>query len=1130
VINKMNSPLIDVEDWLKGLNLERYVSLFRENDIDERSLPYLTSSDLREIGVSSVGHRRVLLEEIEKLKLAIEASAYESVAQPVKDNANAVESSRGDAPSSDEGGRRQLTIMFCDLVKSTALANFLDPEDLRDVFQSYQDCCAKSIEAYEGHIAQYRGDGVLAYFGYPEAHEDDAERAVRAGLRVIEAVEGLHPKQGGELQVRVGIATGLVLVSDIVGKDSIQKRAVIGDAPALAARLQMLAEPNSVVISPATKNLVGEIFVSKKMADQSIKGYDRPIAPWRVEGIGRKESRFEALRGDRLSTFVGREQELSLLLDRWERSKTGESQVVMLEGDAGIGKSRLVQELRERLTSETCVVMAHYCSLYQINSALYPIIQLIHRAAGFNEDDPPHVRLSKLEALLARGTSQLDEAVPLVADVLGIPSEPRYSGIHLSPDRKAQRTLEILVEQLAGLSSERPVLAIFEDVHWVDPTTLELLNMIIETLQRVRVFTVITYRKINMDYTARWNAHGHTTTLSLSKLTRPQAIKIIESVGGGLELSKEIANQIVERSDGIPLFVEELTKSVIDATQADAPRGPKSGKRIDSLIYIPMTLQDSLMSRLDKLVPGKEVAQLASVVGREFRHSTLAAITSLSNERLQLGIEQLINAELIFARGSRPDARYMFNHNLIQEVAYESLLRSQRRQYHRSLARVIEREKDQISLDQAVLLGYHNYRGNRPSKAFKYNLLAGDLALRMNARTEATTYYTEALTIACESPGSSRAIEWQIDAYLKLAATATTKEEIKLAKVRLDEASKLARGLGDSGRLARLLYWSGRLAYVSGEFETSIGLAEQSLEIADRLDDVALSAPPTNLVGRAKYLVGEFGRASELLIRNVRQMQELGDPIEEATAAGFAGISLVAIGQFDRGVDFVKRGLNLSKKLKNPFVEAAAYNYCAVAYCHLAKWSEAIEDCEKARRAAEQAEDKFRIYLVQYYEGQAYTMAGDPVHGRKLLEDSISLAEEFGTKNLLALGKSHLAKCLMNLGQIEGVPALCRESVELAKATHDRLAAGMAYRTLAEALQAGHDGDRREAEHAINKAIRIQKAQNIVPELARSYASYANLLTRWNDHVKAQEYRSKAKKLFENHGMTWDLAHHDMTH
>ena len=548
---------MDILAWLRELGLERYEQAFRENEIAADILPKLTADDLKDIGVTIVGHRRKLLE-------AIAALAEPAVAQQAEPSAPGSPSVA--RPSAAE--RRQLTVMFVDLVGSTALSAALDPEEMGAAIRVYQNAVAGETLRFEGHIAKFMGDGVLAYFGWPQAHEDDAERAVRAGLALVKTVGALEAG-GRRLAARIGIATGLVVVGESVGEGEAQERPVVGETPNLAARLQGLAAPGSVVISQATRRLVGSLFELTDLGPTRIKGFPEPVAAFVVEGEGSADGRFEALHGHRVTPLIGRENELAMLMERWSWAKDGDGQVVLIAGEAGIGKSRLLRALRDKLAGEPHIAINHLCSAYHTNSALHPVVAQLERAAGFASHDKPGERLAKLEALLAQGAEQLDEAAPLVGALLGIPTDERYPVLNFSPQRQKQRTFEVLLEQLVGLARQRPVLQLYEDLHWADPSTLELLDTVVERARALPILVVITHRP---QFSPQWSGQAHVTALPLNRLGRRQGAAMAVRVTGGMALPAEILVQILERTDGVPLFLEELTRTMLEIGLIDRCR------------------------------------------------------------------------------------------------------------------------------------------------------------------------------------------------------------------------------------------------------------------------------------------------------------------------------------------------------------------------------------------------------------------------------------------------------------------------------------------------------------------------------------------------------------------------------
>ena len=626
-----------IAEWLASIGLGEYAQRFGDNAIDISVLRDLTEQDLKDLGVL-LGHRRKMLRAIAELK------------------GHVLQTPPGTQPTPrDSAGRRQLTVMFCDLVGSSALSVRLDPEDLRAIIGAYYACIAEVIARNEGVIARYMGDGVLAYFGYPQAHEDDAEQAARAGLALVDAVANLQTDIGTKLQVRVGIATGMVVVGDLTGEGAAREQAVIGETPNLAARLQALAEPGTVLISESTHRLADGHFDFRNLGPVALKGWAEPIPAWQVLGASGVESRFEAQHKTRLTPLIGRDEELELLLRRWQHSKRGEGCVVVLTGQPGIGKSHIALALQERLQAEPHITLRHFCSAHHTNSALHPFIGQLERAARFERSDSPAEKFAKLEALLVRSGADADRVVAPLATLLSLPPNDRYRLPELSPQKLKEMMLAALSAQLDGLAAQQPVFIIFEDVHWADPTSLELLTGTLEQVQRLPVLLLITARP---EFTPPWPGHAHVTTVSLTRLNRRNGAALIERVTAGKTLPEEVMDQILARTDGVPLFVEELTKAVLETGLLQERDGHYVLSRPLPSMAIPTTLNASLMARLDRLAPVREVAQIGAVVGREFSYELLSTVAGLPKERLEEALAQLVRSELVFCRGEVPQAVY----------------------------------------------------------------------------------------------------------------------------------------------------------------------------------------------------------------------------------------------------------------------------------------------------------------------------------------------------------------------------------------------------------------------------------------------------------------------------------------
>jgi class 3 adenylate cyclase len=718
---------MDVVIWLRSLGLGQYEAVFRQNDIDETVLPNLTAEDLKELGVGSLGHRRKILDAIAALR------ADTNAAPAATPGPTAV-----DASPRDTAERRQVTVMFSDMVGSTALSARMDPEDLREVISAYQKSVAEAVHRFGGFVAKYMGDGVLIYFGYSQAHEDDAERAVRAALELVAAISGL--KTHAALQTRVGIATGLVVVGDLIGSGASQEQAIVGETPNLAARLQGVAEPNSVLIAESTRRLVGNLFELDDLGPNELKGIAGPVRAWAALRPASVEGRFEAFHASGLTDLVGREEELDLLLRRWSRAKTGEGQVVLLSGEAGIGKSRLSAALLERLASELHTRIRNFCSPQHTDSAFYPIIGQMERAAELGRDDEPRAKLDKLDALLAQSSTSPQDAA-LFAEMLSLPNDGRYPAQDLTAQQRRQRTLDALVLQISALSRENPVLMIFEDAHWADPTSLELFGRIVDKIPTRRVLLIMTFRP---EFEPPWVGRPHVSAVNLNRLGEREIASMIDGVTGNKPLPANIRLDIIERTDGIPLFVEEMTKAVLEAGSSEALRTASAVP--PSSLTVPASLHASLMARLDRLGSAKEVSQIGAVIGREFSHPLLAAVARKSEIELQLALDRLMAGGLLFRQGVPPFATYLFKHALVQDAAYGTLLREPRRALHARIAETLESQFAEIVENQPELLACHCTEAGLIEKAAGLWGKAGQRSLARSALIEAVAQLTRALT------------------------------------------------------------------------------------------------------------------------------------------------------------------------------------------------------------------------------------------------------------------------------------------------------------------------------------------------------------------------------------------------
>jgi class 3 adenylate cyclase/tetratricopeptide (TPR) repeat protein len=929
---------MDVATWLRDLGLENYAQAFRANDIDAEVLPRLTAEDLIALGITSIGHRRKLLHAIDALNRGRAPAAAEPLAAAVRPL---------------EAERRQLTVLFCDLVGSTELSARLDPEDLREVMRAYQAACADVVCRLEGHVARFLGDGVLAYFGWPRAHEDDAERALRAGLQLVQDVARLEPGAGVRLQARVGVATGHVVVGDLIGEGISDKDAVSGDTPNLAARLQAVAAPGSVVISPSTRRLVGGLFELTDLGPQRLKGFAEPLSAWQVEGQGRAEGRFEARQTAGLTPLVGREEEIALLLRRWRQAREGEGQIVLLSGEPGIGKSRLVREVRERLAEEPHIRLPCQCSPHHTTSPLHPMIEQLERAVGFERDDAPEARLDKLETPLARGTERLDEAVPLIAAQLGLPTEDRYPPLDLTPQRQKQRTLEVLVDQLERLAAEQPVLLTYEDVHWIDPTTLELLGFAVERIQRLSVLCVVTFRP---EFIPPWSGQPHVSTVALTRLGRREGAALVKRVAHEKVLPAEVSAQIVAKADGVPLFVEELTKAVLESgLLADAGDHYELGGPLPPLA-IPATLHDSLLARLDRLAPVREVAQIGAAIGREFSHALLAAVADWPEDQLRGALDQLVSSELVFRRGDPPETTYSFKHALVQDAAYGTLLKSRRQHLHARIAQALEEQFPEMVENEPELLAHHCAQAGLADRAAAYWHQAAQLALARSAAAEAVAQLSRGLDLLQNLPDGPERDRRELDLQIamggaSLAAKGWGAPETGRAYAR---ARELCERLGEMRQLFPVL-WGLTVFHINrGEPSAGRGVAEEMLRLAEGQDDVAVPIASHRALSAALYHLGEFASTRAHLERVLtfcdppsnRPPPSVFAVDHRAMALSFLPPTHLALGYPDQGRARSREALAYARQLAHPHSLALVLSRTCHFHCVARDWEAVLARTE----------------------------------------------------------------------------------------------------------------------------------------------------------------------------------------
>jgi class 3 adenylate cyclase/tetratricopeptide (TPR) repeat protein len=914
---------MDIGSWLRSLGLERYEAAFRENEIDETVLPSLTHETLKELGVTAVGHRLKLLG-------AIAALGSDGATKPRSADEATVPAAPS-VPAEDRAERRQVTVMFSDLVGSTALSARMDPEDLREVISAYQQCVAKTVQRLGGFVAKYMGDGVLIYFGYPHAHEDDAERAVRAGLELTAAVTAL--KASAPLQTRVGIATGLVVVGDLIGSGEAQERGIVGETPNLAARLQGIADPNTVVIAEATRKLLGNLFELDEVGPKDLKGIAGPVRAFAALRPRSVESRFEALHASVLTALVGREEELELLLRRWARAMNGEGQVVLLSGEPGIGKSRLTAALLERLAGEPHTRLRYFCSPQATDSALFPVIGQMERAAGFACDDDAEARLDKLEALAS------PEDVALLAELLSLPTV-RYPASTASPQRKKEQTFTALLRQLEALARSRPALMLFEDLHWIDPSSRELLDRMIERAVRLPLLLVLTFRP---EFQAPWTGLSHVTSLTLSRLDPQNGAAMVSFIAGERALPEALAAKIVERADGVPLFVEELARAVIEAQGSREGVERALSATAPAAAGVPAALHASLMARLDRLGPmAREVAQIGAVIGRDFTYELLAPVAGRSEAELTNALGRLADAGLVFQRGAPPQAAYLFKHALVRDVAYASLLRRRRQELHAHIAAQLEARFPDSAEAQPELLAHHFTEAGLGEQAVAYWHRAGERAVARSANVEAAAHFGRGIDVLNTLPESAARDEREL--ALQVARIAPLQNSQGHASSETEHAAACA--LAISRRVAAdthahfwALYALTLATMVRGALRLARDLGVEALGVAMRLQDPQLVAYGHGNLGLTELWFGEYGEARTHLERALA----LYDPNWSHAATFRAGMHLHIyramlgrvlwhLGYPDRALHMVRQAIAAADESGHPFTLTDVFQWAAVLH------------------------------------------------------------------------------------------------------------------------------------------------------------------------------------------------------
>jgi class 3 adenylate cyclase/tetratricopeptide (TPR) repeat protein len=976
-----------VSAWLENIGLGTYRELFQRNAITWDVLSELNQGDLESLGVV-LGHRKILLRAI--AQLSPRADVPTSGTFPSADRSDRPPFT----PERDQSERRQLTVVFCDLVDSTALSRRVDPEDLQDITRRFLDACSQAIGRFNGYVAKYMGDGMLVYFGYPQAHEDDAERAVNAGLAILDTVKALNldtPHPEFEIAARIGIATGPVVVGEIMGQDTAKERSVFGATPNLAARLQALAQHNQLIIDPVTKRLVGNAFDVADLGAVALKGFDTPVQAWQVLRSRSSASRFESNRTSHLTNFVGREQEFSLLLSRWQEAVGGEGQVVLLGGEAGIGKSRMVHRLCDRLADAHPQRMQFQGSPYHTNTALYPAINVLREAAGLTSQDSAEVQRQKLDVMASESGIENQETVSLLADLLSIPGDHRYPPLTMSAETRKDMTLEALVQRLHRLADRSPVLFIVEDAHWLDPTTLDLLTRIIDRIRLMCVLLVITFRP---DFKPVWADYSHVTFLTLSRLPRRQSAELVAALTGDKALPPEVQQAILAKADGVPLYIEALTENVVESglmkegDQAFTLKGPLKD------LPIPDSLQALLMERVDRLGPAKGVVQAGAAIGREFTYELLQATVEMPDSQLREALDRFVASGLIFQEGEIPVATYHFKHALVQEAAYSTVPKKPRRLLHARIAKALESRVAEHAKLEPELLAYHYEQAGLAGQAVEYWSRAARRDAERSANVEALHHFNRALDVLKDLPQGPERDATELELLIARGAPLLSVKGYASDDMERNysRAKDLSQGIAGSVHEFRAIRGLWVFHLVKGRLADARGLAEHLLALADREQSSDLLIEAHRNLGSTYFWLGRFDDAkTHLLIarslydpKQHRSHAVLYGQASGITARATLARTLWILGELEEIEPLALETIGLARELDHPFTRV-------FTLCHLSF---------------------------------IYSTAHDAKRTLDLTDEASAIATQYGFELALAWAKTSRGWALAEQGQEDGLGTL----------------------------------------------------------------------------------------------------------
>jgi class 3 adenylate cyclase/predicted ATPase len=1087
----------DLTEWLGKYGLGLYAETFAKNHIDYSVLSDLNENDLEKIGVS-LGHRKILLRAIAAL----------TAAQGFAGSPTAASNEASPSSAHRDAEFRQITVLFCDLVGSTQLSETLEPEDLQKLIDAYRAGCNKAIDRYGGSVARYFGDGIMAFFGWPRAHEDDAVRAVRAALEVVTYVSQIPGPVA--LACRIGICSGPVIVGDIANSASSWSMDAVGETPNVAARLQTLAAANTVLIAESTRRLVATAFDLQDLGPHELKGLTKPIRIYRVDAAKSATSRFEATHAESLTPLAGRSSEMSLLLDRWNKVKEGDGQAVLLSGIPGVGKSRLLYELKSHVQEEPHFFLLHQSSPYHTQSAFFPVIEQIEQAADLNARESDADKIKKLRAYLPRSAGSSDEQVLLIANLLSIPVENDGELSKLTPQQVKNRTISALVDLLFHFSSQRPTVCVFEDAHWLDPSTIELLELIISQIDRARVLLVVSCRP---EFRPSWIAHPNIATHSLTRLSQGEVKKMIRTLIGGESIPSQVIDQIVQKTDGVPLFIEELTTSILSApsrTRATSERAAQP-----AAIRVPETLSDALMERLDRVAPSRKLAQIAAVIGREFSYDLLSSASQIEEDEIQSALALLEGADIIYRVGISPSVRFVFKHALLRDAIYDSLLKSKRQQIHADIAGILESDQPQVAETRPEVLAYHHQEAGNHLLAIRCWLESGRRALAHSANIEAIASFRKALELLSALPETADRNKQEIEIQLALGIPLIAVQGYASVESReaFSRARSLCLRLGDIPEYFQTLFGLWGHAWMSGKNDEALHMADEFMARARAKSETVPLTVAHRIMGSTLLTNGNFQSSTDHFENAIRLSGQGKQPLNnlymvEPQAASLLLLSwdLWFLGYPDRALSRVSEGLKLAQDLGHQYTIAFAHYMTSVV--HLLRG-----DAARAFAAAEislgiSREQRFSLYAIlsRISRGRAMSGLGRAEEASAEITGGIGEARRQGVGFMLPMMESWLADLYANAGE----SALARSIIEAALENigNGRSWEAELHRQRGQLLLALGPSSMEEAETHLQNSIDVARRQGAKSLELRAATSLAELR-------RAQGRANEARALLE---------------